>query len=107
MRGEKREVDVDIQDFSVDQPVIIQFVNKIIADGIRKRASDIHLEPLRDSLEVKYRIDGTLHQVDNVPKHYQSACTSRIKVMAEMNIAERRVVAVRPVEIEASPETDA
>jgi type IV pilus assembly protein PilB len=85
------EVEVDIQDFSVDQPVIIQFVNKIVADAIKKRASDIHLEPLRDVLEIKYRIDGALHSIDTVPKHYQNACTSRIKVMADMNIAERRV----------------
>jgi type II secretory ATPase GspE/PulE/Tfp pilus assembly ATPase PilB-like protein len=85
------DVNVDIQDFSVDQPVIIQFVNKIIADAIRKRASDIHLEPLRDQLEIKYRIDGALHSIDMVPKHYQNACVSRIKVMSDMNIAERRI----------------
>ena len=85
------EQDVDIQEFSVDQPVIIQFVNKIMVDAIRRRASDIHLEPLRDALEVKYRIDGALHSIDMVPKMYQNACCSRIKVMAELNIAERRV----------------
>jgi type II secretory ATPase GspE/PulE/Tfp pilus assembly ATPase PilB-like protein len=83
--------DVDIQEFSIDQPVIIQFVNKIIADAINKKASDIHFEPGRDRLEIKYRIDGALHHVDEVPKSFQAACASRLKVMAEMNIAERRV----------------
>ncbi len=91
LRNASGDIDVDIQDFSVDQPVIIQFVNKIIAEAIKKRASDIHLEPLRDNLEVKYRVNGALHAVDIVPKQYQNACTSRIKVMADMNIAERRV----------------
>jgi general secretion pathway protein E len=83
--------DIDGQEFSVDQPIIIQFVNKIVSDAIVHRASDIHFEPRRDRLEIKYRIDGSLHTVDEVPKSFQSACVSRIKVMAEMNIAERRV----------------
>lgn len=83
--------DLDIQEVSVDQPLVIQFVNKIIKAAIEKRASDIHLEPLRDCLEVKYRVDGALHQADTVGRQYQNACVSRIKVMADMNIAERRV----------------
>lgn len=82
--------DVDIAEFTVDQPIIIQFVNKVIADAIHKKASDIHFEPRRDRLEIKYRIDGSLHLIDEVPKGFQSACASRLKVMAEMNIAERR-----------------
>jgi len=83
--------DIDGQEFSVDQPIIIQFVNKIVSDAITHRASDVHFEPRRDRLEIKYRVDGSLHTVDEVPKAFQSACVSRIKVMAEMNIAERRV----------------
>jgi type IV pilus assembly protein PilB len=83
--------DIDGQEFSVDQPIIIQFVNKIVSDAITHRASDIHFEPRRDRLEIKYRVDGSLHSVDEVPKSFQSACVSRIKVMAEMNIAERRI----------------
>jgi type II secretory ATPase GspE/PulE/Tfp pilus assembly ATPase PilB-like protein len=83
--------DIDGQEFSVDQPIIIQFVNKIVSDAIVHRASDVHFEPRRDRLEIKYRVDGSLHTVDEVPKTFQSACVSRIKVMAEMNIAERRV----------------
>jgi type IV pilus assembly protein PilB len=89
-RTQEDIADVDIAEFAVDQPIIIQFVNKVIADAINKRASDIHFEPRRDRLEIKYRIDGSLHLVDEVPKGFQSACASRLKVMAEMNIAERR-----------------
>jgi type II secretory ATPase GspE/PulE/Tfp pilus assembly ATPase PilB-like protein len=85
------ENDIDGQEFSVDQPIIIQFVNKIVSDAIIHRASDVHFEPRRDRLEIKYRVDGSLHTIDEVPKSFQSACVSRIKVMAEMNIAERRV----------------
>ncbi|MDR3710822.1 MAG: ATPase, T2SS/T4P/T4SS family [Capsulimonadaceae bacterium] len=83
--------DVDIVDFSVDQPAIIQMVYKLIADAIHHRASDIHFEPQREGIIVKYRVDGTLIEWDRVPKGFANACTSRLKVMAEMNIAERRV----------------
>ena len=83
--------DVDIGDFTIDQPAIIQMVNKLIGDAIHHRASDIHFEPQREGIQVKYRIDGTLVEWDRVPKGFANACTSRLKVMAEMNIAERRV----------------
>jgi len=74
-----------------DQPLVIQFINKILADAVKQGASDIHFEPRRDALEVRYRIDGTLRQVDCVRRDLQAACASRIKIMAEMNIAERRL----------------
>ena len=79
------------EDVGVDQPIVIQFVNRILADAINKKASDIHFEPRRDSLVIHYRVDGTLHQVDTIPRQYQAATASRIKIMAEMNIAERRL----------------
>jgi type II secretory ATPase GspE/PulE/Tfp pilus assembly ATPase PilB-like protein len=85
------EENVDISDYSVDQPVIIQMVNKLISDAISRRASDIHFEPVRDGLQIKYRIDGVLQEWDRVPRGFSNSCVSRIKVMAEMNIAERRV----------------
>ena len=74
-----------------DQPLVIQFINKILVDAVKQGASDIHFEPRRDALEVRYRIDGTLRQVDCVRRDVQAACASRIKIMAEMNIAERRL----------------
>lgn len=73
-----------------DQAPIIKAVNLLLQDGIRQKSSDIHLEPRATCLEVRYRIDGVLHQVKNVPKRLESAIVSRIKIMAEMDIAEKR-----------------
>ncbi len=75
----------------VDQPAVIQFINKILTDAIVSGASDIHLEPRRDSLEIRFRQDGTLRSVDSIRREFQAACSSRLKIMAEMNIAERRL----------------
>jgi type IV pilus assembly protein PilB len=75
----------------VDQPAVIQFINKILTDAILSGASDIHLEPRRNSLEVRFRQDGTLRHVDSIRREFQPACSSRLKIMAEMNIAERRL----------------
>ncbi len=75
----------------VDQPAVIQFINKILTDAILCGASDIHLEPRRNSLEVRFRQDGTLRSVDSIRREFQPACSSRLKIMAEMNIAERRL----------------
>lgn len=80
-----------IEDIGVDQPVVIQFINRILTDAVNKGASDVHFEPRREALEVRYRIDGTLHRVDSVRREWQAACASRLKIMAEMNIAERRL----------------
>ncbi len=74
-----------------DQPAVIQFINKILTDAILSGASDIHLEPRRSSLEVRFRQDGTLRSVDSIRREFQPACSSRLKIMAEMNIAERRL----------------
>jgi len=75
----------------VDQPAVIQFINKILTDAILSGASDIHLEPRRNSLEVRFRQDGTLRHIDSIRREFQAACSSRLKIMAEMNIAERRL----------------
>ncbi len=75
----------------VDQPVVIQFISRILLEAIACGASDIHFEPRRDALEVRLRQDGTLRSVDTVPAAFQLACASRLKIMAEMNIAERRL----------------
>jgi general secretion pathway protein E/type IV pilus assembly protein PilB len=60
-------------------------------EAYRNRASDIHIEPLEKRLRVRYRIDGVLHEVDNPPKRLQAAIISRLKIMANMSIAEKRV----------------
>ncbi|GMV25635.1 MAG: general secretion pathway protein GspE [Phycisphaerae bacterium] len=72
-----------------EQPSLINLVNLIILEAIRARASDIHVEPFERSLSVKYRVDGVLVTQESPPRHLQPAITSRIKIMAGMNIAER------------------
>ncbi len=72
---------------------IVKFVNQILQEAIKDRATDIHLEPFQDELRVRYRIDGILYDI-NMPatiKYFQPAIVSRIKIMAKLNIAERRL----------------
>ncbi len=74
-----------------EEAPVIKLVNLIIAQAIRDRASDIHIEPEERHLRVRYRIDGVLHEAFQPPKHLQAAITSRIKILAQMDIAETRV----------------
>ncbi len=71
------------------EPSLINLVNLIILEAIQDRASDIHIEPFEHQLKVKYRIDGVLHEMAPPPKHLQAAIVSRVKIMAQLNIAER------------------
>jgi type IV pilus assembly protein PilB len=73
-----------------DAPVI-RIVNSIMVEAIRKHASDIHIEPMERSIRLRYRIDGVLVESPSPPKALQAAITSRIKIMANLDIAERRV----------------
>jgi len=75
----------------VDEAPIIRIVNAIIQQAIQDGASDIHLEPQRRNLRVRYRIDGVLHEIMQVPQYIQAPLISRAKIMADMNIAERRI----------------
>ncbi len=75
---------------SAEAPVV-RFVNLLITQAISDRASDIHIEPTEHDLRVRYRIDGVLHDAHRSPKNIQNGVTSRLKIMADMNIAERRV----------------
>ncbi len=70
---------------------IIKLVSLIILEAFRSRASDIHLEPLEKKFRVRYRIDGVMHEVESPPKRLQSAIISRVKIMANMSIAEKRL----------------
>ena len=70
---------------------IIKLVGLVIMEAYRNRASDIHIEPMEKRLRVRYRIDGVLHEVDNPPKRLQAAIMSRLKIMSNMSIAEKRV----------------
>ena len=73
------------------EPTVVNLLNLILHEAVEARASDIHLEPFEKTVKVKYRIDGMLHEVSPPPKHLQQALTSRVKIMAGMNIAERFV----------------
>lgn len=74
----------------VDEAPIVKYVNLLITQAIQDRASDIHIEPGEHELRVRYRIDGVLHEVMNSPKNITSGVTSRLKIMSDMDIAERR-----------------
>jgi len=73
------------------QAPVIKLVNVILLEALRLRASDVHLESTAQGLRVRYRIDGVLQEVSNPPRQYQAAVVSRIKIMANLNIAERRL----------------
>ena len=87
----KDEVSLDEMLESAEDAPVIRIVNSILIEALRKRASDIHIEPMEKMIRLRYRIDGELYESHNPPKHLQSAIISRIKIMAKLNIAERRV----------------
>jgi len=101
------EADVErLKDLASDAPVV-RTVNNLIARASEARASDIHIEPAEDGVRVRYRVDGALIDVENLPAHLKLPLVSRIKVMASLDIAERRLpqdgrmrVAVRGHEID-------
>ena len=70
---------------------VIKLVNHIISQAIEARASDIHLEPFEEDLSLRYRIDGILHAMESPPKRLSAAITTRIKIMAKLDISERRL----------------
>ncbi|UCH34230.1 MAG: Flp pilus assembly complex ATPase component TadA [Armatimonadota bacterium] len=91
MAGAGADEDVDRATQLAEEAPIIRVVNVIIQTAIKERASDIHIEPDRRGVRVRYRIDGVLHERMNIPKYVHAPLISRIKIMADMNIAERRV----------------
>jgi type IV pilus assembly protein PilB len=74
-----------------DEAPIVKLVNSLIADAVRKGASDIHIEPYEKSMRVRFRIDGVLQEMMSPPFKFKAAIISRLKIMAELDIAERRV----------------
>lgn len=87
----RSEDDVEhLRDLASEAPVI-RLVNLVIQRAVESRASDIHIEPFESRLKVRYRIDGVLHEVESPPSSSTAAVISRIKIMAKLNIAERRL----------------
>ena len=99
MIGEFTETQIDFTDATLadgDSPEedesapVIRLVNLIITEAVKMRASDIHVEPFEDRVRIRYRIDGALVERDNAPRRLLAAMTSRIKIMASMDISEKR-----------------
>ena len=101
MRGMEDEIEVieeqidDMPDVALlgeaEQAPVVKLVNSLISDAVRKGASDIHIEPYEKSLRVRFRIDGTLYEMMSPPFRMKPAIISRLKIMADLDIAERRV----------------
>jgi type IV pilus assembly protein PilB len=89
-RSVDRSVDKSIDVTDEEQP-IVKLCNRIIAEAVRMRSSDIHIEPMADRVRLRYRIDGVCIERDNLPKRMQNSLLSRFKLMAGVNIAEKRV----------------
>jgi type IV pilus assembly protein PilB len=87
----EHDLDAQLASAGAEDAPIIKLVNLLISQAVNDRASDIHIEPRERDMRVRYRIDGVLHEVMNPPKSVQSGITSRLKIMADINIAERRL----------------
>ncbi|HMH53170.1 MAG TPA: type II secretion system ATPase GspE [Candidatus Acidoferrum sp.] len=90
VRGDGDEDVNHLRDMAFEAPVV-RLVNLLVENAIANESSDIHIEPFEDTLRIRYRIDGILYDQEAPPRRLQAAVTSRIKIMAEMNIAERRL----------------
>jgi type IV pilus assembly protein PilB len=90
-REEKAELSLDEMLESAEDAPVIRIVNSVMVEALRKHASDIHIEPMEKTLRLRYRIDGIMYESASPPKHLQSAVSSRIKIMSNLNIAERRI----------------
>jgi general secretion pathway protein E len=89
--GEVSEDDIEhLKDLASEAPVI-RLVNQVIQRAVESRASDIHIEPFEDELKIRYRVDGILKEVSSPPPRSTAAVISRVKIMAKLNIAERRL----------------
>ena len=90
-REEEQNLEAQLASASADDAPIIKLVNLLVTQAVNDRASDIHIEPGERSLTVRFRIDGVLHEIMHPPKALQAGIASRLKIMADINIAERRV----------------
>ncbi len=88
--GDREEDITQLRDMAFEAPVV-RLVNLLIEEAVNAEASDIHIEPSEENLRVRYRIDGILYDLEAPPRRLQAAVTSRLKLMAELNIAERRL----------------
>src|SRR5204863_4147054 len=78
-------------DAAVEDAPIVKLVTMVLSRAVEDRASDIHIEPTESDVRIRFRVDGVLHEIMHSPKNIHSGLVSRLKVMGEMNIAEKRV----------------
>jgi type IV pilus assembly protein PilB len=90
---EEQEEDISVAalEAEVDKAPVVKFINGLLTDAVLKGVSDIHIEPYEREVRIRYRIDGSLQEVMKPPQKMKAALTSRIKILADLNIAERRV----------------
>ncbi|HOE11134.1 MAG TPA: ATPase, T2SS/T4P/T4SS family [bacterium] len=96
LQSERYQIDLKDDNFGdleriANEAPIVKLVNLVLLQAIKERASDLHIEPFERSLRIRYRVDGILHETVPPPKHLTNAIISRVKVMAGLNIAERRL----------------
>jgi general secretion pathway protein E len=87
--GDEEDV-AHLRDMASEVPVI-RMVNQMLVRALESRASDVHIEPFENQLKVRYRIDGILHEIESPPRQLKGAIISRLKILAQLNIAERRL----------------
>jgi type IV pilus assembly protein PilB len=90
---EEQEEDISVAalEAEVDKAPVVKFINGLLTDAVLKGVSDIHIEPYEKEVRIRYRVDGSLQEVMKPPQKMKAALTSRIKILADLNIAERRV----------------
>ncbi|MEA2658537.1 MAG: ral secretion pathway protein [Candidatus Binatota bacterium] len=88
--GDEEEDVAHLRDMASEVPVI-RMVNQMLIRALESRASDVHIEPFENQLKIRYRIDGILHEGESPPRHLKAAVISRLKILAQLNIAERRL----------------
>jgi type II secretion system protein E len=86
-----------------EETPVIKLVSLLVSEAVKQRASDIHIEPLDDKFRIRYRIDGVLHEIPGPPKRLQSSVISRVKIMAGMDIAEKRLPQDGRIRAEVGP----
>jgi len=104
----KAEEDVDVKELerATEDAPVVRLVNAILTSAIKRRASDIHLEPYEKMFRVRYRVDGVLEEIMKPPLKLKNAITSRIKVMAQLDIAERRLPQDGRIKLKFGPGQD-
>jgi type IV pilus assembly protein PilB len=91
LEDQEEDISVAALEAEVDKAPVVKFINGLLTDAVIKGVSDIHIEPYEKEVRIRYRIDGALQEVMKPPPKMKAALTSRIKILADLNIAERRV----------------